>query len=339
MSRESKVYLPGELLFIEGDPSGGLYFIQNGKVEIFKVRDGTEVSLGTIGPGEVLGTLTVINGDARTASARALTQVEAQYMSSVSLSQGMSKIPVWAVAIIKDTIARLKHVDELLIQTTLIERRLRADAGTVLHHASQLAHLCSLFLRMPAKQITNTENWDSKILLTQAEGPLNLPAGYLEALLQIFMTSGLLQSRDDKNQGKIFVNTRTELLSEFGNFALATARKGTTEFIPAKHTKLIGNMIRIREKNPEKSSFGRQEFLDLLGKESGRKYESAILSVLSECQAISQSENGISFHGPSLGNRVIFESTCRALLDADFKAPGQFRENSKLSRSRLHSAS
>ena len=94
MSREAKVYLPGDLLFSEGDPSGGLYFIQNGKVEIFKVRDNNEVALGTLGAGEVLGTLTVFNGDARTASARALTQVEAEYISSISLSQGMSKNPV-----------------------------------------------------------------------------------------------------------------------------------------------------------------------------------------------------------------------------------------------------
>ena len=339
MSRESRVYLPGDLLFSEGDPSGGLYFIQNGKVEIFKVRDNNEVLLGTLGSGEVLGTLTVFNGDARTASARALTQVEAQYMSSASLSQGMTKIPVWAVAIIKDTIARLKHVDELLIQTTLSERRLRTEAGSVLHHASQLAHLCSLLFQIDPKQVSSYEHWGIKGVAANAEGPLNLPAGYIEPLLQIFMASGLLETADDKKQGKIFVTPESNVLTEFADFAVATIKRGTTEFIPSKHAKLIGNMIRIHTRNPDKSTFAHQEFLDLISKESGRKYDATILTALTEHLVISESANGISYDSNWLTKRIVFESVCRALLEADLKAPSQLREKAKNAKANVSAAS
>jgi hypothetical protein len=339
MSREVKVYLPGDLLFSEGDPSGGLYFIQNGKVEIFKVRDNNEVLLGTLGSGEVLGTLTVFNGDARTASARALTQVEAQYMSSASLSQGMSKIPVWAVAIIKDTIARLKHVDELLIQTTLNERRLRAEAGTVLHHASQLARVCSLLFLIDPKKVGSYEHWGIKGIAAKAEGPLNLPPGYIEPLLQIFAASGLLETADDKKQGKVFVAPESNILSEFADFAVATIKKGTTDFIPSKHAKLIGNMIRIRSRNPDKSTFTRQEFLDLIGKEGGRKYDTAILTALTEHLVITESESGVSYDGKWLTKRIVFETVCRALLEADLKAPSQMREKAKNARGNVSAAS
>jgi hypothetical protein len=71
----------------------------------------------------------------------------------------------------------------LLIQATLNERRLRTEAGTVLHHASQLAHLCSLLFQTDPKQISSFEHWGIKGVAAKAEGPLNLPAAYIEPLL------------------------------------------------------------------------------------------------------------------------------------------------------------
>ncbi|MFN7135674.1 MAG: Crp/Fnr family transcriptional regulator [Myxococcales bacterium] len=75
----------GEFLFREGDPGDALYVVVEGDVEVLK-RDagGTDRQLAKIGPGAILGEMSLIAGEssARTASARALSDVRALVLKS-----------------------------------------------------------------------------------------------------------------------------------------------------------------------------------------------------------------------------------------------------------------
>jgi len=49
-------FTPGEVIFREGDPANRFYLIQQGKVVLESpVKDSSPVTIGTIGPGDVLG--------------------------------------------------------------------------------------------------------------------------------------------------------------------------------------------------------------------------------------------------------------------------------------------
>jgi CRP-like cAMP-binding protein len=64
----------GDMLFEEGDPGDALYIIEEGAVRIFKTIDkasGDEKSLALLEPGTYLGEMTLIDGNPRSASARA----------------------------------------------------------------------------------------------------------------------------------------------------------------------------------------------------------------------------------------------------------------------------
>ena len=62
----------GETLFREGDPPGSAYLIEHGAVEISAHREGHQVVLATLGEGDLLGEMALIDQAPRTAGAVAL---------------------------------------------------------------------------------------------------------------------------------------------------------------------------------------------------------------------------------------------------------------------------
>jgi|GEM_PF-3051841 len=68
----------GTLIFKEGSKAGSCYVITHGKVQILKrTSKGESVSLAVVKPGEFLGEMAMLSGERRSASALALTKVDA----------------------------------------------------------------------------------------------------------------------------------------------------------------------------------------------------------------------------------------------------------------------
>jgi CRP/FNR family cyclic AMP-dependent transcriptional regulator len=63
----------GALLFSEGDDSDGLYIIKEGKAKVFiSDETGKDMTVAILGPGEVIGEIASLDGQARTASVTAI---------------------------------------------------------------------------------------------------------------------------------------------------------------------------------------------------------------------------------------------------------------------------
>ena len=68
----------GEIIFREGSKAESCYVITHGKVQILKkTSHGANIPLATVKPGEFLGEMAMLSGERRSASAIALTKVEA----------------------------------------------------------------------------------------------------------------------------------------------------------------------------------------------------------------------------------------------------------------------
>lgn len=66
----------GEMVITEGEKSTDLFLIEQGDIEVFRVFDGgsRESRLVTLGPGEPLGEMALLDGQPRSASARAVCE-------------------------------------------------------------------------------------------------------------------------------------------------------------------------------------------------------------------------------------------------------------------------
>jgi len=104
----SEMVEAGHTLFVEGAPSGNLYVILNGSAVVRK--NGRRIA--TVGPGDVVGELSVILGGPRTATVQAETPIEWLVLDRASLRQAISEVPGLAWNILTSVAARLDEVNK-----------------------------------------------------------------------------------------------------------------------------------------------------------------------------------------------------------------------------------
>jgi len=61
----------GKDLFREGDPGDGVYLVISGEIEVVKSGSGAERTLAQLGPGGILGEMSLLTNDTRSATGRA----------------------------------------------------------------------------------------------------------------------------------------------------------------------------------------------------------------------------------------------------------------------------
>ena len=82
LERIAQVAIPrafpkGARIFHEGDRSDACYVIRSGEVRVTREHpDGRAIALATLGPGELVGELAMLDGGVRSASVETLTEVE-----------------------------------------------------------------------------------------------------------------------------------------------------------------------------------------------------------------------------------------------------------------------
>ena len=68
---EERKFAAGQALFREGDAGDGVYLVVSGEIDIVKASSGGERSLARLGPGGVLGEMSLLTSESRSASGRA----------------------------------------------------------------------------------------------------------------------------------------------------------------------------------------------------------------------------------------------------------------------------
>ncbi len=69
-------FAQGDTLFNEGDPGNTAYIVTSGEIEILKVSAEQTVRIAVSGPGIIVGEMSLLTGEPRNATARALVDTE-----------------------------------------------------------------------------------------------------------------------------------------------------------------------------------------------------------------------------------------------------------------------
>lgn len=97
----------GAVLTREGQDGGLAYVIESGTCEVLR---GTRV-VARIGPGDVVGELSLIDGGPRTATVRAVTPVEALEITTKDLQRLLRDAPRLRRSLLRSLAARVRDVD------------------------------------------------------------------------------------------------------------------------------------------------------------------------------------------------------------------------------------
>jgi serine/threonine-protein kinase len=88
---ESARFLPGTVIYKEGDPSDAAYIILSGCCEAFRVEDGRRVLLRGMGPGDSFGEASLVSGRPRSASVVATTDTTVTVIDKECLDRALGR--------------------------------------------------------------------------------------------------------------------------------------------------------------------------------------------------------------------------------------------------------
>lgn len=109
-----KVYTSGEIIFSEGSTGDVMYVIQSGKVKITKRTDSGEVTIATLGEGEIFGEMAVFDRLPRSATAVALGDARVLSVDKKKLFTTINRDPTLVFRMMESMSQRVRKLDEEL---------------------------------------------------------------------------------------------------------------------------------------------------------------------------------------------------------------------------------
>jgi CRP-like cAMP-binding protein len=111
MEQKIKKFQPGDVICKQGQRGGELFFIKTGKVELIvrHPETGVDTVVGTVGERSVIGTMSFLEGDERSATAKCLTEVECVVVDAQQREKLLDQIPAWFKVLIKDLTGNIRR--------------------------------------------------------------------------------------------------------------------------------------------------------------------------------------------------------------------------------------
>jgi CRP/FNR family transcriptional regulator, cyclic AMP receptor protein len=120
-------FAEGQFLFKEGDPADSVFRLLNGAVDILRDLDGDPILLGTIGAGQFIGEMGVVEDRPRNATARAASEVEVEILTPIEFFDQITGSPQVVRELIQRLSRRLREADDRIVND---ERRSGRAQGT-----------------------------------------------------------------------------------------------------------------------------------------------------------------------------------------------------------------
>jgi CRP/FNR family cyclic AMP-dependent transcriptional regulator len=139
-------YARRELIVLEGEPAGAVYFVVSGQVRVYKTSaEGREQVLDRLGPGDSFNLVPVLDGGPNPASVEAVNAVTVCSIAADDWKEALRRNPALAEAVLADLAARLRRFAELVADLSF--RSVRA----------RLARYLLRQARQPGRRLTQAE--------------------------------------------------------------------------------------------------------------------------------------------------------------------------------------
>jgi CRP-like cAMP-binding protein len=147
--RFGREFQAGDVLFREGEHGEEMYVIQSGVVQILKRVGEGERPLATLGRGDFVGEMAILNDKPRTATAVVLEHATCLVIDAATLEQMIAKNAEIALRLVKKLARRLDSADEMIQLLLNPDPRARVLLG-LKRHAEAFGEDTGLGLRLHA---------------------------------------------------------------------------------------------------------------------------------------------------------------------------------------------
>ncbi len=128
----------GEAVFREGDASSSCYLVRSGHARAIREHlDGRQITLATIGPGEIFGELAMFNDERRSATVEAIDDLEVLAILGHDMRRLMREHAEIAMNIAISLARRLRNANERLARQSFqtVQSRVAAVLGQLVEQA------------------------------------------------------------------------------------------------------------------------------------------------------------------------------------------------------------
>jgi len=111
-----QTYQPGQDIIRQGDTGVGAFIIRSGKVDIVQEKNGKETKLATLGPGDVIGEMALLDEFPRSGTARATEPTTALGIQRWHFLGILQSHPQLALALLPILSKRIRNAEGTLPQ-------------------------------------------------------------------------------------------------------------------------------------------------------------------------------------------------------------------------------
>lgn len=113
---ERKFFSQGQVIIEQDDEGDFAYLIQSGRVQVYAQKDGVSVDLAILKTGDIFGETTMLFGEPRTASVRALDDTTVIILTRQLIDEKVRKSDPTLRAIMRMLTARLSRANDIRVE-------------------------------------------------------------------------------------------------------------------------------------------------------------------------------------------------------------------------------
>lgn len=117
------------IIFSEGDDSDFAYIVVEGRIELAKNVEGTEIFLAEIGPGDLFGEMGLIDGSKRSATAVAMEPVVLQQIKRDDLVERLGRDSDFAAPVLNQLVRQLRETSDRMAHEQVINLQRAAESA------------------------------------------------------------------------------------------------------------------------------------------------------------------------------------------------------------------
>ncbi len=214
MSGKNNILKPGEILFRVGDQSNGMYIIRKGQVQIYLDKGGSETALATVGAGGMLGEMALFDKKPRSASARALDDVELTQISNEDFTKILQQIPKWFVTLMSTLSSRLRDTNQRLQD---LESKYKGSSNPLDEISRTLHILHLLWFKNGVKEV---KSWilERDVATDEVAMILNVDRSKVATLIETAVGGGLIGAGKNSYKKDVLTILNRGDLERFINF-------------------------------------------------------------------------------------------------------------------------
>lgn len=111
----NEIYIAkGDSIISEGERSDALYFLVEGSAEVLKLRKGEQMKIGNIFSGELIGEISFLDGEPRSATVKAAQDCKVIEIPKENFTKILDTQPKWVKALINTLSTRLRRSNKLI---------------------------------------------------------------------------------------------------------------------------------------------------------------------------------------------------------------------------------